>query len=160
MAGWMDGLGSSDWGDLFGAGNDGGSSFDWGNVNVSDWFGGGSGMDMGSSSGGSGWGSFFGNLAKGFSGDGSDGNIWSQILAGGMNGYASAGLNQKLLETKGKEDRKSTAFEAELVDFYKQQDKQRKRAALDTYGQFSTIKNWSPNYTAAPPVQVPTKPTP
>jgi hypothetical protein len=159
MADWMSGLGSWDWGDMFGSGNSGGSNFDWGNYDWSSLFG-GSGGSGGGSSGGTNWGSFFGNLLNGFSGNGSDGNIWGQILAGGINGYASAGLNEKLLETKGKEDRKSTAFEAELVDYYKQQDKARKRAALDTYGQFSTIKNYAPNYTPAPAVQVPTKPTP
>lgn len=156
MADWMSGLGSADWGDLFGSGNSGGSGFDWGSVDLGSLFGGG-GSSGGSSS--SGWGDFFGNLAKGFSGSGSDGNIWGQILAGGLNGYASAGLNEKLLETKGKEDRKSTAFEAELVDFYKQKDKARKRTALDTYGQFSTLNKWAPNYTPAPAVDVPTKPT-
>lgn len=157
MADWMSGLGSWDWGDMFGAGNSGGSGFDWGSVDLGSIFGGGS--SGGDSSSGGGWGSFFGNLLNGIGGSGgSDGNIWGQILAGGINGYASAGLNEKLLETKGKEDRKSTAFEAELVDYYKQKDKSRKRTALDTYGQFSTMGKWAPNYTPSPAVQVPNKP--
>lgn len=146
-----------DWGDYFDTGYNWASGSDWSSSGY-DWsslFG--SGGD--SSSSGSGWGNFFSGLVDGYSGDGSDGNIWGQILAGGINGYANAKLGEKEIKAMGAEKRKSTAFEAELLDYYKQKDKGRKRAALDTYGQFSTIKQWAPDYTPAPPVQVPTKPT-
>lgn len=144
-SGWMDGLGSSDWGDMFDTGYT--SDWSWG-----DLFGGGSG---GSSSGG--WGDFFSNLLGGDN-DSSGGNIWSQILAGGLNGMAEAGLTEEMLKQKGKQDRMSTGFEAELVDFYKQKDKSRRRTALDTYGQFSTMNRWAPNATPAAAVDVPNKP--
>lgn len=141
-----------DWGDLFGTGYNWASGSDWssGGWSVGDIFG---------SSGGDSWGNFFSNLINGFSGNGSDGNIWGQILAGGINGYANAKLGEKEIKAMGQEQRKTSAFEAELLDYYKQKDKARKRVALDTYGQFSTIKNWAPNYTPAPGIQVPTKPT-
>ena len=145
-----------DWGDLFNTGYNWASGSDWSSGGwasaIGDIFG-SSGSDSG------GWGSFFGNLLEGFTGDGSDGNIWGQILAGGINGFASAKLGEKEIKAMGQEQRKTSAFEAELLDYYKQKDKGRKRAALDTYGQFSTIKNWAPNYTPSPAVQVPTKPT-
>ena len=157
-----------DWGDLFGTGFNWASGSDWSSGGWSEAIGdifGSSGGDSGGS-----WGNFFSNLMDGFSGNGSDGNIWGQILAGGINGYANAKLGEKEIKAMGEEQRKTallqaeqgrktSAFEAELLDYYKQKDKARKRAALDTYGQFSTVKNWAPNYTPAPGIQVPTKPT-
>lgn len=127
----------------------GNDSFDW-----SSGFGGGGG--------GGGWGSFFGNVLGGLFGGGDSsqggGNIWGQMLAGGLNGYAQAGLSEEMLKIKGKEDRMSTAFEAQLIDHYKQRDKVRKRQALDTYGQFSTIKSFAPNYQDTPAPELPPQP--
>lgn len=121
--------------------------------------GGGSASSIGSMFGGSsssGWGSILSGISGLFGGGGSSGggssNIFGQMLAGGMNGYAQAGLSAEMLNAKGRQDRTSTAFEAQLIDFYKQTDKVRKRQALDTYGQFSTIKRWAPNASPSPPV--------
>lgn len=118
--------------------------------------------------GGSGWGSFFGNVVTGLfggggggSGSGSGGNIWGQLL-GGLQGYAQAEgqsiLTTQNIQEKARQDRMSTMFEAQIVDHYKQRDKHRKRVALDTYGQFSTVNQWAPNATPAPAVEVPALP--
>lgn len=93
----------------------------------------------------------------------SGGDIFKAIL-GGIGGSADAKLTLEMAKEttklKGLEDRKSLDFTGQLEDFYKQQDKYRKRAALDTYGQFSLLKRYAPNTIPAPPVQVPTKPVP
>lgn len=106
----------------------------------------------------SGIGNFFSNI---FGGGGS-GDIFKAIL-GGIGGSADAKLMieaaQKKAEIEGKEQRKSLDFSAQLDDFYNQKGKERKRLALDTYGQFDLTKRWAPNYAPnVPPVQVPTKP--
>jgi uncharacterized protein YcfJ len=122
--------------------------------------GGSSGMDWGSmfnSSSGSGWGGFFGNVLGGMFGGGSGeggGNIWGQMLAGGLNGQAQAGMSIEMMKQKGIEDRMTTQYEAQLIDFYKQRDKRDKRVALDTYGQFSDIKKFQPNYKDTPMPQL------
>ena len=67
----------------------------------------------------------------------------------------------KKAQTEGLEQRKTSLFEQELLDYSKQQDKVRKRAALDTYGQFSQIDRWAPTYVAKnPAIQAPAKPNP
>lgn len=90
------------------------------------------------------------------SGGGGSGNIWSSLL-GGLGGAASALLSaddqKKVLEFKGKDDRRTSLFEAELVDYYEQLQKQRKRTSLESYTQYS---GGTP---VQPAVQVPTKPT-
>ena len=50
------------------------------------------------------------------------------------------------------EARRNIGFAADMEDYYKQKDKMRRRAALDTYGQFSKLSKYAPGYTAAPPV--------
>lgn len=95
------------------------------------------------------------NSAKGGSSGSSSGNIWGSLL-GGLSGAAGAVLSAKdardMLELKSKDDRLAMAFEAELVDYYKQRDKQRKRSALDVYSQYG----YGPK---APAIDVPAKPT-
>lgn len=133
---WWDSLSSGD--TAFGFDSfSGGSDWNW-----SDLLGGDSG-------GGSGWGDLLGGVVGGLFGGGSGGgsnssnNLWASLL-GGLGGAAQGYLSGKDLkentEAKGKEDRKTSKFEAELLDYYKQKDKVRKRAALDTYGQFSLAK--------------------
>lgn len=105
-----------------------------------------------------------GNFVSGiFSGGSGGGDIFKAIL-GGIGGSADAKLSLEMAKEtakiKGYEDRKSLDFTAQLEDYAKQQDKFRKRAALDTYGQFSLLKRYAPTMTPAPPVQVPTKPVP
>lgn len=135
-----------------------------------------------SGAGGINWGQLAGDLGKssgfwnnvgsavsGLLGGGSSGgkndltsNIFAAML-GGINGSADAKLAVEMTERKarieGDENRKTSAFEAELADFYRQKDKTRKRAALDTYGQFSLMNRYAPNRTAAPGIQMPAKPT-
>lgn len=148
---WGSVLGSA--GDGFGSGGD--SGFDWNNVDLGSVFGGGGSGGSGST-GGFNWGSLFGGGSSGSSGSG---NIFGALL-GGLQGAAAAKLDEKAVKQAGIERRKSSAFEADLVDYYKQKDKSRKRVALDTYGQFSQLKRWAPNYTNTPAVEQPAKPNP
>lgn len=148
--------------DLGGSGGGGGSGIDWGDA-ISAFTGGlGSGDSYdGGSSGGSALGGFLGSLFGGGSGS-SGSNIFASIL-GGLGGMAEAKLSGKdakeLVKTKGIEDRKTLDFEAALKDYYTQEDKRRKRIALDTYGQFSLMNRIQPGYQTPPPVNVPQKPT-
>lgn len=181
--GWTSlfGGGDSNW-NLFGGGDFGGSDgnwgggFDWGSVwgdigqglvGGVDWgdiFGGDSGGSGGS---GSNW---LGNLFGGGEQGGGMGNLFGALLSG-LGGAAQAFMDEDMLKEagkqqrenillQGKEARKTSGFEAELLDYYKQRDKQRKRTALDSYGQFSLVRKWAPGYAGDRPVEVPTKPIP
>ena len=90
------------------------------------------------------------------------GDIFKAIL-GGIGGSSEAKLAIEMVKEKatleGREQRKSLDFSAALEDFYGQQNKYRKRAALDTYGTFSLRNRYAPNMPSPPPVQVPQKPT-
>lgn len=149
------GTGTSIW--EGGSGNYGDSgSFDWGSV----WGGGDSAWGSSSSSGSSGgfWSGILSGVSSWFGDDDDNGNSSSWWNA--ASGVAGAYLSKEAMEEKGKQDRQTTAFEAELADYYKQKDKQRKRVALDTYGQFSLMNRWAPNATAAPALDTPAKPNP
>lgn len=161
--------GFGDWfsGDYGFGGSSGGSGFDWGSA-VGDIFGSGSGGG-GSSGSSMGW---LSNLFGGSSGNNSSGNIFGALLSGLAGGAASSldAKSQKelqvlrgqqaidALKAQGLESRKSLDYEYQLKDYYGQQDKARKRVALDTYGQFSQMNRIKPNYTASPGVQMPAKP--
>lgn len=157
------------WGNaLGGAANSGGSGFDWGST-VSDIFGGGGGgVDYGSllgtvsgasssAGGGSNWMSSLGNLLGGSGGGGQTaggtssvyGDLFKGILSGVGASAAAKGdlaMAKEVTQIKGQEDRKTTAFEAELLDYYKQRDNSRKFKALDQYGQFSRVSKFAPTY--------------
>lgn len=110
-------------------------------------------------------GSFVGGLFSSKSGSSSAGSDIFKALLGGIGGSADAKLTAEMYvkkaQTEGIEQRKSSLFEQELLDYAKQQDKVRKRAALDTYGQFSQISRWAPNYVSKnPAIQTPAKPNP
>ena len=113
------------------------------------------------------WLSAIGNLFSSGDGD-SGGNGWGNIfqaILGGVSGSADAKLSaemfKKKAEAEGLESRKNSLFEYQLLDLAKQQDKYRKRAALDTYGQFNQIKKWAPTYVPNnPAIQVPATPDP
>lgn len=110
-------------------------------------------------------GSFVGGLFSSKSGSSSVGSDIFKALLGGIGGSADAKLTAEMYvkkaQTEGQEQRKSSLFEQELLDYAKQQDKVRKRAALDTYGQFSQISRWAPNYVSKnPAIQTPAKPNP
>lgn len=135
-----------------GSGNFGdGGGFDWGSL----WGDLSKGVNDSGSSGG-GWLSTLGNLFGG-GGDSGGGNIYSSLL-GGLSGAAEGIISKEAVEEQGKQSRKTLDFQASLADFYKQKDKVRKRAALDTYGQFSTMNRWAPGAQAAPPIDQPAKP--
>lgn len=110
-------------------------------------------------------GSFVGGLFSSKGGSSSVGSDIFKALLGGIGGSADAKLTAEMYvkkaQTEGLEQRKSSLFEQELLDYAKQQDKVRKRAALDTYGQFSQISRWAPNYVPKnPAIQTPAKPNP
>lgn len=150
---------SSGWGDWYsgnygdqmdwsGASSDSGGSGFWGNLGktVLGWFGGGS-----------------------KDGGGSGGNIWGQLLSGAVAGYGSGAKSEKQLQLEnqnrldvtkeqGKQARDTASYTNQLKDFYEQQNKYRKRAALDTYGQFSLMDRYAPNRTTVPTPSVPNYP--
>lgn len=134
--GGSSGLSGMDWGDLLGT--DGGGGSNW----------------LGTA------GKLAGNLfgGGGQQGAAGGGNIWGSLL-GGLSGAAGQYLKGKDLkeqaEAQGREMRRTAGFTADLEDYYSQLNKQRKRVALDTYGQFSLLGN---NVTNTPGVTVPGKP--
>ena len=103
-----------------------------------------------------------GNSGGGSSGG--NGINWGQAILGGISAYASSSSKSKQgvaeYREKGMQDRKTGAFAADLTDYYAQANKQRKRLALDTYGQFSLTNRYAPNMTAPAPIAVPNKPGP
>jgi hypothetical protein len=181
---WWDSLGdssdsSSFWGDLFSSnsggdsgvggnwtdyfGSGGAGDGGWGDfLNTPDWTSdmGGSGTD---GSGGGGWMNMVGKMFGGGGQGGSGGGIFGALLSGlgGAAGSWMDGKNsEKAMKMKGEQDRKTLAYTADLEDYFKQKDKVRKRVGLDTYGQFSQLKRWAPNYVDTPMPDQPAKPTP
>jgi hypothetical protein len=148
---WGDGSGWGDWGSLGGDNSGlGDGSFDWSSLGGDD------------SSGGSSW---WSKLFSG-SGSGSGGSSGSGIfgallsgLGGAADNYEKGVISKEAVEEQGKQQRKTAGFEADLLDYYKQKDKVRKRTALDTYGQFSTMNKWAPGAKPAAPIDMPLKPT-
>lgn len=112
--------------------------------------------------------SWLSNLFGGSGGGGGSSSIWGDIfksILGGVGSSADAKLGVEMAEKKarieGTEDRKTLDFTSQLNDYNAQLGKQRKRTALDTYGQFDLTKRWAPTANiTTPPVQVPTRPTP
>lgn len=131
--------------------------------------------------------SFFGGGSGGSSSGGT--SIWGEVLRGVIGGLGAAGAsssaeraarkdddrdaannliaidraaehNLTALDRSGLQQRKTSAFEAELLDYFKQMDNQRKRVALDTYGQFNTMSRVAPGYKKQPPPAAPIKPLP
>lgn len=162
------GNGSSGFNNLFsgGSGNFGGSSqgFDWGSLwgdigqsggSYSDWS---NLLSSGSSgsSGGGGWLQTIGNLMGGSGGSTSQqggGNMYGDLFKGVLSGLGASAdakgqleMAREVTKLKGLEDRKSTAFEAELLDFYDQRKNYRKHRALDMYSQFSRVSQFAPSF--------------
>lgn len=146
----------SGWASLLGAGGTSGIS---------------SGVSATSGSSG-GWMSAIGSLFGGSSGSsmGSSSNMWGNIfqgMLGGLGAMASGGGEKGLsvgeqiglIQQQSHEQRRNIGFTADMEDYYKQKDKVRRRAALDTYGQFSLLSRYAPNYTAAPPVDPGVRPS-
>lgn len=171
---WYDSIGDGWlWGGSGGGGSSGG--FDWGSLDWEDLFGGGDGSSGSSGGGfdfdrildsmdnwgdggssGSGFWAGLGNLLGG--GSSGEGNIFGKMLAGGLGSMAEGLISEKAVKEAGKQARQNYSFQAELADFYNQKDKARKRAALDTYGQFSLMDRWAPGAQSTPQVDLPNKP--
>lgn len=124
----------------------GGSSagFNWG------------GLASAAGSSGGGWLSALGGLFGGGSGGGSSSLF--QGLLGGLGAAAQGYMDEKAVKEAGKQQRQTIGYTAELEDFYKQKDKGRKRAALDTYGQFSLMSRYAPTANRMVPLDQPAKP--
>lgn len=120
----------------------------------------------------SGIGSLFGGSSNSGGGGGSSGgwgNIFSSML-GGLGGMADAKMGQAQtreqhdfniasIQKQSEEQRRNIGFAADMEDFYNQKNKVRKRAALDTYGQFSLLDRYAPNMQAAPPIDPGVRPS-
>lgn len=144
----------------------------WGINSTGGWSGAATGV---ASSGGGGFWSGIGSAIGGLFGGGSSGggsstgsNIFASML-GGLGGMADAkmqqartreehGFNMEELGKQGLEQRRSIGYTADMEDYYKQKNKVRKRAALDTYGQFSLLDRYAPGMTAAAPIDAPNRP--
>ena len=151
------GSGSDVWG--LDWGNGGGGGTDW-----SAMFNDGSGGQATSGSN-AGWMSKFLNaMGGGGQGGGSSGGGIFGALLSGLSGAAGSWMDsknaEKTMKMKGEQDRKTLAFTGDLQDYFKQKDKVRKRVALDSYGQFSQLKRWAPNYVDTPMPDQPAKPSP
>lgn len=128
------------------------------------------GGSSGSSSGGSG---FWGAVGNSVSDYFSSGSGWSDLLGGvmaGIGGAAQAGREDDqnrqshewalaLEALRGDQQRRSSLFEMQLEDFYKQRDKRDKRVNLDTFGQFSVQSRRTPGYTPTPLPGAPVMPS-
>lgn len=103
----------------------------------------------------------------------SSGDGWSDIFSGLMSGIGAAGQASsdkdkakfdaraaiELVGKQGLEARKTKDFEAQLLDFYERSETMRDRkVALDSYGQFSKIRDYAPNYVRGPDPAAPVKP--
>ena len=141
---------------------------------------GSSGSSWGSLFSGSSGGGFWSGVASGIgslfgggsSGGGSSGgsNMWGNIfqgILGGLGGMASGGGGDQLslsdrvhlIKEESTEQRRNIGFAADMEDFYKQKNKLRQRAALDTYGQFSLLGRYAPNYKPAPAIDPGVRPS-
>lgn len=120
-------------------------------------------------SSGGGWMSAVGSLFGG-SGGSSSGNMWGNIFQGILGGLGAmaSGSGQKgpsvgeqvgLTQFQATEARRNIGFAADMEDYYKQKDKMRRRAALDTYGQFSLLSKYAPNYQPAAPIDPGVRPS-
>lgn len=98
-------------------------------------------------------------------------NIWGAVISGVSSlasGYlgskskdkdnaAAMLMSKEQIEAQGYQSRLNSQFEADLVDYYKQKDKERDRVALNQYGRYNLMDKLMP--TNSPAVQVPQKPT-
>ena len=119
---------------------------------------------------GSGYGSTWGTgngLAAASSSSGGSGSMWIQAAGAALSFLG--GRNDKKEEAKrSKEEmaldamygREKSQFDAEQAYYYKQQERLEKMRGLDQFRQFSTVKNYYPNYqnTNPDPIVIPEKP--
>lgn len=77
-------------------------------------------------------------------------NLWGEIFTAVLGGVASSGeqkADKDMVKAKGQEDRKSLDF-ADKLEYFRQQQlrHERSRALGSNYNQFSTVKNFMPNF--------------
>ena len=101
----------------------------------------------------------------------SNSNIWGGIISGigsiasgylgskqqDKNNAASMLMTKEQIEASGYQNRLNSAFEAQLVDYMKQQDRARDRVTLNQYGRYNLLSDLMP--TNSPAVEVPKMPT-
>lgn len=80
------------------------------------------------------------------------GNIFSAVLGGissGMSQRSSERATREATEQAGKEDRRTAAFTDQMEYFRMMQMRKEKQRSLDSnYRQFSTVRNFKPNFVA------------
>lgn len=77
------------------------------------------------------------------------GDIFTGIL-GGIGSSSESKANKDMIKEKGKEDRKTLAFADDREYFRNMQLRKERSRALDSgYNQFSTVRNFAPNYQKA-----------
>ncbi len=95
--------------------------------------------------------------------------IWGNIFAAVLSGVASSAegkeerrASKEEIREGGMQNRATSAFETDNEYYYNQLLRKEKSRALDTgYNQFSTVRNFAPNYTPATGLDaVPAKPKP
>lgn len=146
-SGGFSSLGSSgsNWGSLF-SGSSGGGFWSGIASGIGSLFGGGS--SGGGSSGGNMWGNIFQGILGGLGG-----------MASGGDGEMSLSDRVHMVKEQSHEQRRNIGFTADMEDYYKQKNKLRQRAALDTYGQFSLLKRYAPTYKDTPAIDPGVRPS-
>lgn len=81
------------------------------------------------------------------------GNIFSAVLGGissASQRRSDARATKESQQEGGRQDRQTIGYEKGLDDYYDQKRRHEMARALSTYNQFSTVKNFAPNYVAGP----------
>lgn len=109
-----------------------------------------------------GWLDTIGKVFGGSGGSSGSSGIWGDLFKGvlsGLGASAAAKADSKdakeQLQLAGQQQRASTAYEAELADFYRRRKDYEDYRGLDNYGQFSRASIFAPGYK---PTSVPTDP--
>jgi len=84
------------------------------------------------------------------------GNQWGMIasaalsaLGSGMSASSASKASAQAAAQRSASDLNAIGYERALEDWYARKNKQEKRMALENYNQFSTIKQFAPNYADA-----------
>ena len=113
-------------------------------------------------------GSWTSSLLNGAKGYFSSGQGWGALLSG-IGAAAGSSSDKKkdatdakyaleLVKEQGNQALRKSAFEQQLVDYGKALDTNKKRVAIDSYGQFSKLQQRSPNYVPKPIAAAPVMP--
>jgi hypothetical protein len=117
---------------------------------------------------------WYSGITSGISNYFSSGSGWSDIfkgILGGVSNYAGQqqatyndkldfNQNKELIGLQNLEARRNSRFEQQLKDYAQDRDTYKNRVALDTYGQFSNVKSYAPNYVPPAAPTAPVLPTP